>query len=104
MLNLPFSLYSTFVIEEKYGFNKMTPGTFVWDEIKKFVILLVVLAVIVPSTLWLIHVSGPAMVLTLAAATIGMIILLSILVPTVIVPLFFTYTDLEDGELKTAIH
>ena len=103
LLNLPFSIYHTFVIEEKYGFNKMTPGTFVCDELKKFVLVLVFYAIIIPLILWIIHVSGPALVLTLAACSIGLVILLSLLVPTVIVPLFFTYTDLEEGELRTAV-
>ena len=103
LLNLPFSIYSTFVIEEKYGFNKTTPGTFVCDEIKKFIIALVIYAVLIPLLLWLIHVSGPALVLNLAAASIIIVIILSLLVPTVIVPLFFTYSNLEDGELKDAI-
>lgn len=103
LLNLPFSIYHTFVIEEKYGFNKMTPGTFVTDELKKFVLTMVLFAAIIPLILWIIHVSGPALVLTLAACSIGLVILLSLLIPTVIVPLFFTYTDLEEGELRTAV-
>ena len=103
MLNLPFSIYSTFIIEEKYGFNKTTPGIFICDELKKFVLVLVLYAVIIPLLLWVIAVSGPALVLTLAACSIGLVIILSLLVPTVIVPLFYDYTDLEEGELKTAI-
>ena len=102
-LNLPFSLYSTFVLEEKYGFNKTTPGTFVCDEIKKFVILLVVFAVIIPLLLWLVHISGPTLILNLAATSIAIVIILSLLIPTVIIPIFYTFTDLEDGELKDAI-
>mmetsp|Transcript_23052 Transcript_23052/g.30661 ORF Transcript_23052/g.30661 Transcript_23052/m.30661 type:complete len:370 (-) Transcript_23052:99-1208(-) len=104
LINLPFSIYSTFVLEEKYGFNKTTPGTFICDEIKKFIVAMVLFAVIIPLLLWIIHVSGgPTVVITLAAASTGLVIILSILIPTVIVPLFYTYTDLEDGELKTAI-
>jgi len=103
MVNLPFSIYSHFVIEEKYGFNKMTPWTFVSDELKKFTIVLILMAVVLPLLLWIIAVSGPALVLTLAASSIGLIILLSLLVPTVIVPLFFTYENLEEGELNEAI-
>ena len=60
-------------------------------------------AVILPLLLWIVAVSGPALVVNLAAISIGLIILISILVPTVFVPLFFTYSDLEDDELKTAI-
>ena len=103
MLNLPFSIYSTFIIEEKYGFNKTTPATFVCDELKKFLLIVVLYAVIIPLLLWVIAISGPTLVLNLAAISIGLVIVLSLLVPTVIVPLFYDYTDLEEGELKTAI-
>ncbi len=102
-INLPFSLYSTFVIEENFGFNKMTPSTFVCDEIKKFILILVIYAVIIPLLLWLIAVSGPALILTLASVSVALVIIFSLLIPTVIVPLFYTYTDLEEGDLRTAI-
>ena len=102
-LDLPWSLYKTFVIEEKYGFNKTTPATFVCDEIKKLVIMLIVTAVMLPLILWVIEVSGPALVLTLAGVSIGTIIIFSILVPTVLLPCFYTFTDLEEGDLRTAI-
>ena len=103
-LNLPFTIYSHFVIEEKYGFNKMTPATFVADEIKKFVIALVLMAVIIPLLLWIIHVSGPTLILNLAIVSVGIVLIVSLLIPTVIVPLFFTMDNLEEGELSTAIY
>ena len=103
VINLPFSLYSTFVIEEKYGFNKTTPGTFVCDELKKILIVVILYAVLIPLILWTIEVSGPALVITLAGVSISVIIILSILVPTVLLPCFYTFTDLEEGELRTAI-
>ena len=58
---------------------------------------------IIPLILWIIAVSGPALVLNLAAISVGLIILISLLVPTVFVPLFFTYSELENVELKNAI-
>ena len=91
------------MIEEKYGFNKMTPGTFVCDEIKKLLLVVVLMAIVIPLILWIIHVSGPALVVTLAGCSVLLIVVLSLLVPTVIVPLFFTYSDLEEGELRTAV-
>ena len=100
---IPLSIYSTFVIEEKYGFNKTTASTFVCDIFKQMLITLVIMAVVLPMLLWIIEVSGPALVGNLAGSTISLIIVLQLLVPTVIVPLFYTYTDLEDGELKAAI-
>jgi STE24 endopeptidase len=91
------------VIEEKYGFNKMTPGTFVSDELKKFAIVAVLTAVVIPLILWVVANSGPALVFTLAGTSIALVLIISLLVPTVIVPLFFTYADLEEGDLKKAI-
>jgi len=103
VINLPFTYYSTFVIEEKYGFNKMTRGTFVGDMMKKFAITAVILSIVMPIILWLVHVSGPALILNLAGASIVIVILISLLIPTVIIPLFYTLTNLEDGELRTAV-
>lgn len=103
MVGLPFELYGTFVIEEKYGFNKTTAGTFVCDMIKKLILSMVLMAVIIPLLLWIIEVSGPTLVVNLAGTTIGLVIMFSLLVPTLIVPLFYTYTDLDEGDLKTAI-
>jgi STE24 endopeptidase len=103
MLNLPFSIYSTFTIEEKYGFNKTTPGVFICDELKKFVIGIVFMAVAIPLLLWLIAVSGSAVILSLAACSIALVILISLLIPTVIIPMFYTMSDLEEGDLRTAI-
>jgi len=101
--NLPFKLYSTFVIEEKYGFNKTTGGTFVKDQIKGFLIGLVLQAILIPLLLWIIEKSGHSLIINLAATSIVLIILLSLLLPTVIIPMFYTYSDLEEGELRELI-
>jgi len=76
---------------------------FVADEFKKLILVMVLYAVIIPLILWLIAVSGPALILTLASVSVALVIVISLLVPTVIVPMFYTYTDLEEGELRTAI-
>ena len=100
LLNLPFTYYETFVIEEKYGFNKSTINIFIGDLVKKFAITAVILAIVVPLILYLVHVSGPALIINLAGSSIVLVIILSLLIPTVIIPLFYTYTDLDDGELR----
>lgn len=66
-------------------------------------IVLVIFAVVIPVILWLVHVSGPAVILTLAAASITIVIILSLLIPTLIIPMFYTLSDLEEGELREAI-
>ncbi len=53
--------------------------------------------------LWIIHAAGPALIPSLIGFSVVMILLVNLLIPVVILPLFFTFSDLEDGELKTAI-
>ena len=76
LLKLPFSIYDTFVIEEKYGFNKTTETTFMKDQIKTFVLLLVLFAVLLPLLLYIIEKSGPALIPALAGVCILMVILI----------------------------
>lgn len=81
----------------------MTKCLFFKDKIKMFLIENIAIVFIFYVILYIIHSSGKDMILWLCMSTIGMIILLNILLPTVIIPLFFNYTDLEEGELKIAI-
>ena len=105
LLNLPFSIYDTFHIEEKYGFNKTTAGTFIKDEIKKLLLLLVLFAIFLPLLLWTIEKSGKALLIpALAGGCILVVILVNLLVPTVILPIFFTFSELEDEELAEKIY
>ena len=53
-VSLPFSIYATFVIEEKWGYNKTTANTFVMDLLKSFFVSAVLLAVFMPLILWII--------------------------------------------------
>lgn len=91
------------MIEEKYGFNKMTVGTFICDEVKKFILILVFSAITIPLLLYIIQNSGDMLVPVLCGTSLALVLIINLLVPTVIVPLFFTYEDLEEGELKDAI-
>ena len=104
LLNLPFSIYSTFGIEEKYGFNKMTVGTFVKDQLKTFILTALFTAILLPILLWVIAKSGDALVPTLAVVSIVALIIISLLVPTFIIPCFYKFSDLQDNELKVAIY
>jgi len=103
ILDLPWKIYSTYVIEEKYGFNKTTPGTFVKDEVKTYFLSMILSAAAISVLLYIIEKAGNYMVLSLAGASIGLVVLINLLVPTVILPLFFTLSELDEGDLKTAI-
>jgi len=103
IVGLPFSIYKTFVIEERWGYNKTTAGTFTCDLIKGFLITCVLTAIFLPLILWIIHAAGPALIPSLIGFSVSIILLINLLIPVVILPLFYTFSDLEDGELKTAI-
>ena len=103
LLSMPFSVYDTFVIEEKYGFNKTTPKTFVLDTIKGWLLgaligggLLAIIIFIYQKTQNMFWVYAWILV---SAFTIFMAMFYS----NLIVPLFNKQTPLEEGELRKAI-
>ncbi len=103
MLHIPFSAYATFVIEEKYGFNKTTPKTFILDILKAWLLTAVIGGIIFSVILWFFDKTGTwAWVYCWVAVTLFQIFLMFI-APVVIMPLFNKFTPLEDGELKTAL-
>ena len=82
LFSLPFSMYDTFVIEEKFGLNKTTKTTFTKDEIKKFILQLIMYAILVPVLLYIIEKAGKAMIPTLAGVCILSVITVTCLIPT----------------------
>ncbi|RMI15140.1 MAG: M48 family peptidase [Calditrichaeota bacterium] len=103
LLSLPFTIYSIFVIEERFGFNKTTPKTFVLDLIKGTLLSLTIGGVVLAGVLWFFeHAGSLAWLYCWAAVTLFMLIM-QFIAPTWIMPLFNKFTPLEDGELKQAI-
>ncbi len=103
LIHLPFSVYSTFVLEEKYGFNKTTWRTFVTDRIKGAILGALIGAPILAAILWFFESAGPY-AWAYAWATMTVIsIALQYIAPTWIMPLFNKFVPLEDGELKESI-
>ena len=103
LLDLPLELYDTFVIEEKFGFNKTTPGTFFLDRIKGLLLGAVIGLPVLALLLWLFDALPMAWLwgwLTVTAVSL----FLAYVAPTWIMPLFNKFEPLEDGELKKAIH
>jgi STE24 endopeptidase len=103
LLSMPFSVYDTFVIEEKYGFNKTTPKTFILDTIKGWLIggligggLLAIIILIYQKTQNMFWVYAWILI---SAFSIFMAMFYS----NLIVPLFNKQTPLEEGELRDAI-
>lgn len=103
IINLPFSIYSTFVIEERFGFNTTTVKTFVLDMVKGAILTLCIGAPLLAAVLWFFQVTGPLAWLYCWAAVTGFTLILQFLAPVLIMPLFNKFTPLAEGELKTRI-
>jgi STE24 endopeptidase len=103
ILLIPVSAYHTFVIEEKYGFNKTTVKTFFLDVLKSWILVGLIGGAAFSGILWFFGSFGDAAWLySWIALTILQLVMLFI-APVVIMPLFNKYEPLEQGELKNAI-
>ena len=103
ILSMPFSVYDVFVIEEKFGFNKVTPKLFVFDKLKGYLLTVLIGGGLLTLFIWFYQALGPLFWLySWGAITIFMILML-MFYSNLIVPLFNKQSPLEDGELKTSI-
>jgi len=103
IIGIPFSIYHTFVIEEKYGFNRTSPKTFILDVLKSWLLSIIIGAILVSLILWFFIKSGN---LAWVFCWLGVTILeffLIFIAPIVIMPLFNKFIPLEEGELKQSI-
>ena len=102
-LDLPLSWYSTFVLEERFGFNKMTPGLWLGDLLKSSLVGAVIGLPILALILWLMGSTGGLWWLWAWAAWMGFNLLILVLYPTVIAPLFNKFEPLQDEQLKSRV-
>ncbi len=103
LISTPFSLYQNFVIEENFGFNKMTLKTFILDKLKGYLLTLALGGVFLTAILFFFEKTGEYGWLY-AWGIIGLfMILIQPLFTLVIAPMFNKFTPLEKGELRTAI-
>ncbi len=103
LFEIPVSWYGTFVIEEKFGFNKSTPAQFIKDEVMQLGLAAVIGLPILALILWVMDSVGSSWWIWAWAILISFSLLMSWLFPTVIAPLFNKFTPMEDGALKTRI-
>ncbi|MDQ6968080.1 MAG: M48 family metallopeptidase [Mariprofundaceae bacterium] len=103
LLELPFSLYSTFSVEQKFGFNKMTLGLYVSDMLKQAVLMMVIGTPLIWVVLWLMQSAGAMWWLWAWCVWTAFSLLMMWAYPTFIAPLFNKFEPMEEGELKTAI-
>jgi STE24 endopeptidase len=103
IISLPFSIYSTFVIEEKFGFNKTTPGTFALDLLKGMLLSVAIGGPLLAAVLAFFQYAGDLAWLYCWAGTVIFILFIQYIAPTWIMPLFNKFKPLEGGELRSAI-
>ena len=103
LIDLPFTVYQTFVIEERFGFNKTTVKLWLSDLIKSSLIGALIGLPIAALILWLMGASGSLWWLYAWLFWMAFNLLLLIVYPTVIAPLFNKFLPLEDAALKERV-
>ena len=103
IFSLPFSWYETFVIEEKFGFNKSTPKIFFLDHLKGMLLGAVIGGGILSLIIWIYMLTGQLFWIYALIVITVFSLFMTLFYSNLIVPLFNKQRPLEEGELKTAI-
>jgi len=103
LIGTPFSLYDIFVIEERFGFNKTTPKTYVLDKIKGWGLSALIGGGILALVIWFYQLTGSLFWIYAWLLATGFSLFMSMFYSTLIVPLFNKQTPLPEGELRDAI-
>ena len=102
-ISIPFSCYNTFVIEEKYGFNKTTVKTFVLDKIKGYLLTLIIGGVLLFGAIYIVSLLENGFWVWLWLSLSVIILLVNMFYADLIVPIFNKLTPLETGSLREKI-
>jgi STE24 endopeptidase len=103
LIDLPLEWISQFKIEQKFGFNKMTPGLFVADTFKNLALGAALMLPLAALFVWLMNTAGPLWWLWAWAALIVFQLVMLLIFPTVIAPLFNKFVPLDNAALKSRI-
>lgn len=103
VISLPFSYYGIFVIEEKYGFNKMTISTFIADKFKGYLMTAVLGGGILALILWFYNTAGAHFWLYAWVLVTAFSLFMTMFYTSIFVPIFNKLTPLEDGSLRQKI-
>ncbi len=103
VLKLPFKIYSTFVLEERFGFNRTTPRTFVLDLVKGLAVSAILGTPLAAAVLWFFERTGSAAWLYCWVLSSVFLVILLVVFPRWIMPLFNRFEPLEEGELRDAL-
>ena len=102
-MSLPFDIYQTFVVEEKFGFNKVTPGLFVVDKLKELLMGVIIGGAIIALLTFLYGWLGNMFWLAGWIVVASISIFVAAFYTSVILPIFNKLTPLENGELRASI-
>ncbi|MFC1817381.1 M48 family metallopeptidase, partial [Thermodesulfobacteriota bacterium] len=103
LTGIPFDYYHSFIIEGRYGFNTKTIKIWLSDLIKSMFILTIIGAFLISALLLMIRYTGPAWWVWIWAVFIGFQLILTVIYPIVIAPLFNKFIPLEESDLKRSI-
>ena len=103
LITTPFALYQTFVIEQKFGFNKTTPRLFVSDKIKGWIMALILGGGLLALIIWFFNWAGSAFWLYAWALITVFTVFINLFYSRLIVPIFNKQTPLNEGSLKNSI-
>jgi len=102
IIGVPFELYQTFEIDREYGFSKTTPKLYLQDQLKSIAIFLIFGGVIFALLSWIILTISNWWILGFILL-FSIIIVVNVIYPTIIAPIFNKFSPMEDGELKENI-
>jgi STE24 endopeptidase len=103
LISTPFDVYGTFVVEERFGFNRTSPTTYITDKLKGWLLAMLIGGALLAVFVWFHSRAGELFWLYAWMAFSGFSIFMAMFYSTLIVPLFNKQTPLEEGELRTAI-
>lgn len=103
IVGLPTTLYATFGIEARFGFNRTTPKLYLLDLLKSTLLSVLIGAPLLALVLWLMQAMGNSWWLWVWMVWIAFVLLLQVLYPTVIAPLFNKFQPLDHDDLRTRI-
>ena len=104
IIDLPFSLYRTFVIDAHFGFNKTTPALYLTDLVKQTLLAVLIGGPLLAIVLWLMAQMGEYWWLWVWLFWVGFNLLVLVAYPTLIAPLFNKFTPLADDTLRARIN
>ncbi len=103
LISIPFQIYGTFVIEERFGFNKTTPVTFITDKVKSWLLSIIIGGGLLLFIMWAWNETGSWFWLIVMGGLSAFMIFMTMFYSRIIVPIFNKQIPLEDGDLKSAI-